>query len=472
MSSNPPRNVSKALSLNFGEAYPVTPDRPYRFYSNLPYTARYLTENDDASGGARNFPAEIQAVRNDIADATRNLTEAQFSLTEATRKLNDAQRESQRVDTTIENLADRREAIVPALQELRVEVDVEMLSNLEAEIKEKREKIEELKEAYSDLSEKLTMTEEQLRNMKASIQELEGRISGVSREQRELERRRQEQRDAVQDKKRKVTGYDHRIADYESKTSGKRKEAERLREKIATQESQLAESFAERNIEKPDLADLSPRDDLEDAARFLKDELRKYEELLGGPPVTTEQLEEKHAKIGDLKGKVDHYDTLVTTIRQLFLSRYKQLQHIVAYTTVKLQLSFVRQLNLRRYGGTLQVDFNKRTLDVHVQTHKHYEEASQKKSQDLRGLSGGERSYATACFVIALWECIECPFRLLDEFDVFMDMINRRIVMNSLVHVATDRFSTFQFFFFTPQGIQEIEEKEKVLIIKMPKVKR
>ena len=71
--------------------------------------------------------------------------------------------------------------------------------------------------------------------------------------------------------------------------------------------------------------------------------------------------------------------------------------------------------------------------------------------KDPKSLSGGEKSYSTICLLLSLWEAIGCPIRCLgtlisfypsfpsrlllalDEFDVFMDAVNRRISMKKMV---------------------------------------
>lgn len=65
-------------------------------------------------------------------------------------------------------------------------------------------------------------------------------------------------------------------------------------------------------------------------------------------------------------------------------------------------------------------------------------------------LVGGEKSYTTVAFALALGEWTQSPFRAMDEFDVFMDAINRRVAMENLFSNSLEH-PDLQFIFLTPQ---------------------
>ena len=64
--------------------------------------------------------------------------------------------------------------------------------------------------------------------------------------------------------------------------------------------------------------------------------------------------------------------------------------------------------------------------------------------------AGGEKSYTTVAFALALGEWTQSPFRAMDEFDVFMDAINRRVAMENLFSNSLEH-PDLQFIFLTPQ---------------------
>lgn len=82
------------------------------------------------------------------------------------------------------------------------------------------------------------------------------------------------------------------------------------------------------------------------------------------------------------------------------------------------------------------------------------------KTRDLKQLSGGERSYTTVAFTLALGSTTEMPFRAMDEFDVFMDSVNRRAAMENLMMFAREQ-QDLQFIFLTPQDMAAVEEAKK-----------
>ena len=67
----------------------------------------------------------------------------------------------------------------------------------------------------------------------------------------------------------------------------------------------------------------------------------------------------------------------------------------------------------------------------------------------LSSLSGGEKSKTLFFLIHALWKHLSCPFRGLDEWDVFMDERARKTVEKILVESSTSM--NHQFFFISPQ---------------------
>lgn len=89
--------------------------------------------------------------------------------------------------------------------------------------------------------------------------------------------------------------------------------------------------------------------------------------------------------------------------------------------------------------------------------------SSNSSSTNTKTLSGGERSYSTIAFLVALWEAVECPFCALDEFDVFMDSVNRKVAIKTLLEFAKV-YGHRQFIVITPQTDINLEDSANVMI--------
>ena len=76
------------------------------------------------------------------------------------------------------------------------------------------------------------------------------------------------------------------------------------------------------------------------------------------------------------------------------------------------------------------------------------------------------------CLIAALWENMNPPFRALDEWDVFLDAINRKAISKTLLGFGLSHPDN-QFLFISPQGAGDIEhdpqDKPRVSILEVQK---
>lgn len=140
--------------------------------------------------------------------------------------------------------------------------------------------------------------------------------------------------------------------------------------------------------------------------------------------------------------------------------RWKSFRNHLVYMS---QSTFDEILQLKGSAGDLIFDHKTGTLNLVVQKDNTDEESQTK---DVKALSGGERSFVTLSLLLAIGERLETPFRVMDEFDVFLDPVSRKIAMDTLVDIAK-KMDHRQFILITPQDLSNIVPDDKVKIFKL-----
>lgn len=116
---------------------------------------------------------------------------------------------------------------------------------------------------------------------------------------------------------------------------------------------------------------------------------------------------------------------------------------------MRARVTFNYLLSERQFRGSLSVDHKSQRLDIHVQPDI---TVNSNAGRQTKTLSGGEKSFSTICLLLALWDAMGSPIRCLDEFDVFMDNVNREIAMKLIIGAAR-RAVGRQYILITPQSM-------------------
>ncbi|KAH8513662.1 hypothetical protein H0E87_006796 [Populus deltoides] len=137
--------------------------------------------------------------------------------------------------------------------------------------------------------------------------------------------------------------------------------------------------------------------------------------------------------------------------------RWSKFQRNASDLKRQLTWNFNGHLGEKGISGSIKISYEEKTLKVEV---KMPQDASCSSVRDTRGLSGGERSFSTLCFALALHQMTEASFRAMDEFDVFMDAVSRKISLDTLVKFALAQGS--QWIFITPHDISGVKHHERI----------
>lgn len=161
--------------------------------------------------------------------------------------------------------------------------------------------------------------------------------------------------------------------------------------------------------------------------------------------------------------------------------RKKKYKSILDKTVSLVTETFANVLRERDFEGSLHIDHDSREMIIKatpsgrgVSSNKRNDSrmmlpssSEDNEGRDTRTLSGGEKSFSQIALLLAVWSAMTCRIRGLDEFDVFMDEVNRKVSMKLMID-AVFSLDQGQTIFITPNNMADIKiDKRDVKIFKM-----
>ena len=163
----------------------------------------------------------------------------------------------------------------------------------------------------------------------------------------------------------------------------------------------------------------------------LNEKVKKYRKQLGGNEQQfTEALEHALEVYQRATGYFTDMEELLVILKQSFAKRMEGFWRFQRYISAAARIAFSFLLSNRSFRGKLLIDHKAKKLDVHVEPD---ETTKSGKGRQTKTLSGGEKSFSSICLLLALWEAMGSPLRCLDEYDVFMDDVNRDVSTRMIV---------------------------------------
>jgi structural maintenance of chromosomes protein 6 len=193
---------------------------------------------------------------------------------------------------------------------------------------------------------------------------------------------------------------------------------------------------------------------------------RKYqaaqEELGGAHEALAQRYREEKEKYEVRSRPLTYCKELKQRLEGMLDERKRQLGQMERETENMVRSLFQFYMRKRKNNGSIRLDRDAKTLQMSVKFF-HHADAADKGSKgftDMKSLSGGEKSFTLSSFLLALGHFMESPFRAMDELDVGMDPINRRITIATLLETAYEK-SDLQFIFISPQDLSVVEDAKQ-----------
>ncbi|CAD6976177.1 unnamed protein product [Tilletia controversa] len=445
-----PRNVNFAFSADLYRVSGGTRGSSTQTVSRFNGTPRLTTNFDD---GIRRIKEELQAAEQQKLQLDRDMASVRKQFTDNEKLRNDIKDKLPGFGRKVRQLTDRIQQIEDDLRE----DEPANVAALQEQKEDSRKEQAKIAENFKELAEQIVEAKAALKPLHTKADKIKSQMSAFFESRgtfTEILEKRTPERMKV------YTLLEHRREQLGAKLEAYKKAQDRLGELEAelVDWTTQAEEFCPR-VEatlKPDEYGKKIQAIEAHAAAARKRGVENIDDVLKDLSTKKKALQEATSSIQDIRD-VSKMFAESLAIRQ---QRWHQFRKSIA---VRARNLFTMHLEHRGYTGSLSFDHDGGKLRLRVQTE---DMTKVRRDKDPKSLSGGEKSFATICLLLALWEAIGCPVRCLDEFDVFMDAVNRKISMKMIADTAKNNPAT-QFILITPQNLANVNFGPEVRILRM-----
>ncbi|OEL37148.1 Structural maintenance of chromosomes protein 6B [Dichanthelium oligosanthes] len=332
-------------------------------------------------------------------------------------------------------------------------------SELEAEMMQVKEDIGNKELVLQKINLKLTDALQEENNRRASykdfIESAYAEMGSISDVEHELQLVEEKIHNAQQEKAHYEDVMERRVLAVIKMAESEYRGLQQLRQEYFEKASKIcAESEVEAlgDVAESTLEQLSA--DINKLTQRLQQESRRYTESIDDLRAL---YDKKRQKIVRKQQMYAGFRDKLNACQKALDLRWKKFQRNAGLLKRQLTWLFNEHLGKKGISGHINVDYKNQVLSVELTMPQ---DTSHDTVRDTRGLSGGERSFSTLCFTLALHGMTEAPFRAMDEFDVFMDAVSRKISLDTLVDFAVAQGS--QWIFITPHDISMVKAGDRI----------
>lgn len=325
--------------------------------------------------------------------------------------------------------------------------------SLESTVNEKRrtqETITSYEATAMDLASKISLIEQEIGPLKSKFDETR---NIYKKAQEEVERLKhevgardtkiQKWKDDIKDMKQEVEGSNRTIQNLSNNVR-------LLEEGIKRQEANANEFCSQDQANDADFPNNQQeiRDELDRVSRMI---LRAEREVGISQQRAVELFEESQSKYKEAQEKCHEINETLDMLLKSIEVRVLNFQSAQRTTCLDADLDFRASLRVRRLSGNLSFINTSKQLEIFILT------PNDDNARNVDNLSGGEKSFAQMALLLATWKPMRSRIIALDEFDVFMDQVNRKIGTTLILKKLKDNSRT-QTIIITPQDIGRIAD--------------